>query len=382
MSVQISIIDLLIMMGMVTGIICSILLLRNVKKKPSNKFLALGLLAFVWLNTKNLLHSFNLWEIHGIGFFPNGVELALPPLFYFYLVFLLKPNEKFTRKKLIHFIPFFLSQVYSIIVYIAIMQTTDLWEKESIGSALYFNDVKYLEEYLVIISSLIYLYFGYRLIKEYKNWLAKNSSDNQVSELGFLRNIVFGMLFISAYGMLNLTLDYFLDSPNRWRWQISHLLIATLVYYMGLVGYKHADRIPDEFSLKRKPKPKEGKETVDEELIAKLQKAFETEKVYLNPKLSLQELANQLEANEAVLSSTINAHYKKNFRGLINSLRVKEVENRIKNHSLGNLSLLGLANECGFNSEASFYRIFKSTTGSTPKQFLQKHTSSTSSPKE
>jgi AraC-like DNA-binding protein len=82
-----------------------------------------------------------------------------------------------------------------------------------------------------------------------------------------------------------------------------------------------------------------------------------------------------LDVNETVLSNTINAYYKKNFRSLINELRVKEVENRLLNEGAGNLSLLGLAMECGFNSEASFYRIFKAITGSTPKQFLTEHSS-------
>jgi len=115
---------------------------------------------------------------------------------------------------------------------------------------------------------------------------------------------------------------------------------------------------------------------VDLDMIAKLNSVIETDKVHLNPKLSLQELAKMLDVNETVLSITINDHYKKNFRSLINELRVKEVKNRLLNEGSGNLSLLGLATECGFNSEASFYRIFKATTGSTPKQFLETRSSS------
>lgn len=48
---------------------------------------------------------------------------------------------------------------------------------------------------------------------------------------------------------------------------------------------------------------------------------------------------------------------------------------RLLNNNLNNLSFLGLAKDCGFNSEASFYRIFKKTVGLTPKQYLEKHTS-------
>ena len=109
---------------------------------------------------------------------------------------------------------------------------------------------------------------------------------------------------------------------------------------------------------------------VDLKIIAKLDRAIETDKVHLNPKISLQALAKLLEVNESTLSNTINAHYQKNFRSFINEVRVEEVKHRLLHEGLGNLSLLGIAKECGFNSEASFYRIFKQVTGSTPKQFL------------
>lgn len=360
---------------MVTGIVCSILLFKNSNKKPSNKFLGLGILAFVWLNTKILLHSFNLWEIHGFGFFPNGVELAIPPLFYFYVLSLIQPKFSFTKKYWYHFIPFFLSQSYAIVVYILTMRTPILSEKQLIASSLYFNEIKGFEEYLTVLSTIIYLYFAYKHVRNYKRWLSTNTSDTQFSELVFLKNIVFGFLFISFYTIVNLILNPWLDYNYNWRWQLSHLIIAVLVYYMGLVGYKNSELIPQDFSIKLHRKTKKINELVDLNMIDRLNSAIETDKVHLNPTLSLQELAKMLNVNETVLSNTVNAHYKKNFRSLINELRVKELKNRLLNEGSGNLSLLGLAMECGFNSEASFYRIFKATTGSTPKQFLETHSS-------
>jgi len=360
---------------MVTGIICSILLFSKSDKKPSNKFLGLGILGFVWLNTKILLHSLNLWEIHGFGFFPNGIELALPPLFYFFCIALIEPNFKFTKKDWLHFLPFFLSQLYAIVVYAAIMQTPLLLEKTRIASSFYFDEVKRSEDYLMLLSGLVYFYFGYQHIQHYKHWLSSNISDTQFSELRFLNNIFRLLLLVFIYNSINLILNLFPNYDYEWRWQSSHLLVAILVYYLGLVGYKNSETIPSNFSIKLDTKEKKSNETVDLEVIAKLDKAISTNKVHLNPKLSLQELAKLLEVNESTLSNTINAHYKKNFRSLINSARVEEVKHRLHDEGAGNLSLLGLARECGFNSEASFYRIFKAETGFTPKQYLTKYSS-------
>lgn len=365
---------------MFTGIICSILLFKKSIRKPSNKFLGLAILGFVWLNTKTLLHSLNLWEIHGFGFFPNGIELALPPLFYFYVVSLIQSEFTFTKKEWLHFVPFFLSQGYAIVVYIATMQTPILPEKELISSSFHFHEIKGLEEYLTVISTLVYLYFIHRHVRNYKRWLSNNTSDTQFSELGFLKNLVFLFLFISSYTIVNLILNQVnaqgLDHTYQLRWKLSHLIIASSVYYMGLVGYKNSDLIPQDFSIKQHGKTNKTDVPIDLDVIAKLNSAIKTDKVYLDPKLSLQELAKMLEVNDSILSTSINSHYNKNFRSLINDLRVKEVEDRLINEGSGNLSLLGLAKECGFNSEASFYRIFKSTTGSTPKQFLEKRSTS------
>jgi len=359
---------------MFTGIVCSILLFINSKKKTSNKYLGLAILAFVWLNTKTLLLSLNLWEIHGFGFFPNGIELALPPLFYFYLKSLVQSTFKFERKQWLHFLPFFLSQGYAILVYIAIMQTHIYSEKHIIANSFLFDQVKNTEEYLTIISTVIYLYFGYQHIQKYRSWLSKNSADTKYSELKFLNTLLFGVSFISIYILTNLMLNSVLAYEHNWRWRLGHVFIAVLVYYLGLVGYKNSDIVPKEFSIKTKPKQlKKLTDEVQSDIMLKIKMAIKEDKVHLNPKLSLQELAKLTGVSETNLSNSINTYYGENFRTVINNERIKEVKKRLINDNLSNLSFLGLAKECGFNSEASFYRIFKTTVGVTPKQFLEKH---------
>ena len=186
-----------------------------------------------------------------------------------------------------------------------------------------------------------------------------------------------GISFISIYILANLILNSVLANEYSWRWRLGHVLIALLVYYLGLVGYKNSDLVPQEFSIKPK-QPKPPKKLTDEikhSTILKFKIAIKQDKVHLNPKLNLQDLAEQIGVTETNLSKSINAYYKENFRTIINKKRIEEVKKRLLNNNLNNLSFLGLAKDCGFNSEASFYRIFKKTVGLTPKQYLEKHTS-------
>jgi AraC-like DNA-binding protein len=97
--------------------------------------------------------------------------------------------------------------------------------------------------------------------------------------------------------------------------------------------------------------------------------ALAGEKCYLNPDLSLGSLAGHLGVSAAVLSATINTYYGKNFRNLINDYRVEEAKRKLGDPALSHLSVLGIALESGFNSEASFYRIFKQHTSLSPAAY-------------
>ncbi|SNR14940.1 helix-turn-helix domain-containing protein [Tenacibaculum jejuense] len=362
MRIELSFFDLSVLIGITTGIVCSIILLKKSTIKKSNKFLALGILAFVWLNSKMLLLSLNLWEVHGFGYFPNSVEIAIPPLFYFYFLSIKNIDFKFKKKDWLHFIPFFISQMYSVIMYIVAMQTQVYSEKRLITDALFFNEAKNLDEYILMIMSGCYLYFGGLELKSFIIGLPKTNT-KQDSEIKFLNILFFLLCTLSALHIINFTLNAVLDHSYNWRWDLHHSLIAAIVYYIAIIGFKNAEVI-----LPQKNNNKEN--DVDISIIEKLNTAIISDKVYLNPKLTLKSLAKQLDISDTLLSSTINAHYQKNFRSLINEARVEEVKKRLLNGELDNLSLLGIAKECGFNSEASFYRIFKSETQITPKKFI------------
>ena len=50
-------------------------------------------------------------------------------------------------------------------------------------------------------------------------------------------------------------------------------------------------------------------------------------------------------------------------------LRVEEVKRRLTTPKFSNYKIVAIAYDCGFNSKASFNRIFKNETGVTPSAF-------------
>jgi PAS domain S-box-containing protein len=112
--------------------------------------------------------------------------------------------------------------------------------------------------------------------------------------------------------------------------------------------------------------------SIDEiKLYDQLKQLLEADKLYLNPELSLKTVADLLNTNTKYLSQVVNHQAGINFQQFINLYRVKEAKHKIVKDSLSNLTLYGIALQCGFKNKSTFYKVFKEVTGYTPKDFVR-----------
>jgi AraC-like DNA-binding protein len=376
---QFSLFDLLITIGIIQGVITGILLLTTKKNVRSNRFLGLAILSFAFLSTKPLLHTLDLWDTQAFRFFPNGIELALPPLIYFYVVSLINPKFSFKGKDWLHFVPFFIAQIYAFVVYFRALQTSDFNEKNNIAESLGFDYVKKWDEYILVIALVCYIFYGYKALRNYKVWLDNTTSDSMYPDFKFLRNILELTAIVGVFLVVNHTLDILFEFRNITvlHWHLINLFITFLIYYLGIKAYMQPNYAAIENELPAKDHsaavaPTTAKFT---ETIGKLETAMEEDRLFLNPKLSIYELSIKLEVSQKSVSQAINNHFNMSFRDFINSYRLEEVKAKLKDTGYSHMSILGIALECGFNSEASFYRIFKKNTGISPKEFMSQYTS-------
>ena len=87
--------------------------------------------------------------------------------------------------------------------------------------------------------------------------------------------------------------------------------------------------------------------------------------------LTLNQLAAEIDIPDLTLSQLLNESLGQNFFQFINGYRVEEVKKRLQNPKYSNLTILGIAIECGFSSKAAFNRIFKLHTGVTPSAYMK-----------
>uniref|UniRef100_UPI004049057E helix-turn-helix domain-containing protein n=1 Tax=Fulvivirga sp. TaxID=1931237 RepID=UPI004049057E len=115
----------------------------------------------------------------------------------------------------------------------------------------------------------------------------------------------------------------------------------------------------------------------EEQMKRKLKLVMNDNKAYLNPDLTLNDLAVLAEVKIPELSGFINANLGKNFNDYINDYRVDEFKKLVKSKSTDpRATIMELAYESGFNSKASFNRIFKEHTGITPTEYRREFKSS------
>ena len=104
---------------------------------------------------------------------------------------------------------------------------------------------------------------------------------------------------------------------------------------------------------------------------AKLLALMADEQPWLEPELTLAELAHRLRTNTSLLSHVINTGCGQNFNDFVNSYRVAEAGRKLQDPRLAHYSLVGIALESGFNSKSTFNRVFKKLAGRTPGEVIR-----------
>ncbi|MGX5174218.1 helix-turn-helix domain-containing protein [Aliikangiella sp. IMCC44653] len=372
MTPAFSFFEILIIIGISQGLVTSVLLLTSKENQHSKRILGFTVLVFCIANCRALLHSSGLWDVAVFRFFPVGMELFLPPLVYLYVLSLTESDFKIKKQYLWHFIPGGLYAVFDISVYLLALGQETMAAKDELSRQLYFDQANWLEDYLIVISTLTYVVFGYVKIANYLTWLKQFKQYKSFPIFAWLRGIIFWSAILGLVLMTNQLLDTFslwVEQPS-YRWRFFNLFLAFMTYYLGFMGYKN-DGLKVHLSQTNltslaKKLSQSQVQSIEQELLHKLDK----EAVYLDGSLTLKQLAAELNVTSENLSLVVNQKFAMGFRDLINTYRVNRVKRQLSDNTNANISMLDLALESGFNSQASFYRAFKKHQGLSPKAFL------------
>lgn len=350
--------------------------------------------------------AFNIWEymlgFGGIGilwgqleFFPRTLGYLFPVLCYFYLRTQVNADFQFSRSDLWHTVPFLIQTTYHLAVFAMGSDFVRFWEANVQGP--YHIDV--IEFWVGVLIDLFYLYLGLHLYRQYQEWIKHQFSETETISFRWFRNFLIALTLTTVFGFLMTGLSSFLKL-SFWQDWWDELAKVVLIYYISINGFSQLQpgrrltfHTPDAAPLLTTVpvttaiplstqaetiapnQPATLAPIMSDELLAlrdKLLNYMETEKPYLEPDLSLTDLARMMHTTGVVLSQVINTGTGRNFNDFVNEYRVEEFKQQVRNPARAHLSLLGLALDCGFNSKATFNRAFRKFTSQSPKEFASR----------
>jgi AraC-like DNA-binding protein len=153
------------------------------------------------------------------------------------------------------------------------------------------------------------------------------------------------------------------------------LMVCLIVGGTGWYLYSLAKKKRAEIAEKEKLEPKEKYKTsallpeTVEQVLPRLTRLMEEEKLFLDPDLTLKKLSERLQVHYNHLSQIINEHLGKSFNDYINAFRIEEAKQRLADPKEARKTVLEIAYDTGFYSKSVFNTAFKKFTGMTPSQF-------------
>jgi AraC-like DNA-binding protein len=376
-------VDALIASGIALTCLFLSIMLGKKDKLSADKFLIFYLSfsairqIYLFVETHGWLNE-SYWMIFGKSHY-----LLNAPIFFFYVYAITQQKPLKRIGYLLVLAPFIAYSITFLYYYSSVFENADL---TFINGLMYINGELSLPWAffvgLFLVIDPIFIAWYYILLRAYKKRVADAVSYADTINLSWL-TIIFNIWFVSAVLLLPLSMlsvAGVVGLSVEFTQAMVEVASVAFFFVLGYFGFKQT-AVFSHLDLKVHGIKKESPtisyersgltETQAQQYHKQLLSVMEEKKPYLTGELSAADLARQLGVSVNHLSQVLNMIQKQNFFDFVNSYRVKEVIEKMKDSKNHHLTLLALALDSGFNSKTSFNTVFKKFTGETPSKYFQ-----------
>ncbi|MDB2439754.1 AraC family transcriptional regulator [Hellea sp.] len=346
-------------------LISAVILMFRQSERRANTFLALALILSVWSMGPQIIgfaNAYSVWP--GLTFFPFNAELLIPPLIYFHAQALMTKARLGWRKYLL--IPGIITMGYYLIAFLFLGDYQDKWAFSRTVHAPFIEPITILT---TLIMAMICLWLTVSLIWRYRTFLKETESAARDFDPIWLI-WVFSLLGLAALVWLSLGLISLLNPDISYVAAYPFQLIVMTLF--AALGFFAITRINEAFpkigtdeKVPANPAPEKDWQQEGEILKHKVL----TNSWHLEPRLSIRDVASRMGTNDTYISRALNLGIGQSFNRFINEMRVEHAKGMIKENK-GNF--LSIAMNSGFNSKATFNRVFRDIAGETPSAFKKR----------
>ena len=367
---------LLILLGVFQGFFISIFLLQKKNREfKRNIFLGFFILALSLVILEILLNYTGLiTRVIYLDNFAEPLNFVLAPLFYFYVYFGLYPDQK--PKIGPHFIVFALYLIYCIFYFaqpdaakynsyifcyhpeLPVPPVHYDFSPDPLGIRYYVNELILIQIglYLLLAGRLLYIEYQKRGLKI---WSFKKEN------IQVYRNFTFHFLVIALIVIFVKVKfgrdigDYFIAS-----------YCAFLLYLTSFSIVKRSSFFNETLNeTNAKYQKSRLNDQQKDEILEKLVALMTTNYYYRSNLASLPDIADRINETQHRVSQVINEKTGLNFYAWLATYRIEEARKVLSGPDSMKLKIEEIAEMVGYNSKASFNKVFKSLTGQTPSEF-------------
>ena len=224
---------------------------------------------------------------------------------------------------------------------------------------------------LVMAVATMYLVVVFSV--RYRQYIKLNYSYKENIDVAWV--VVSSVAFFSSLFVYNLAFDY-----TTWLSEALYNIFSMALWtFLFLFSRRH--RVvrtlkpvenEDEQATEEIEEPKSDDDVVSLNYIlaVRLEQKMSQDKLYLNPKLTITDVATAIGTNKTYLSNYLNNTLNTSFFDYINTFRINEACRIIEMMpERGRKSMSVVAQKSGFNSLSSFHRYFVKLKGISPKSY-------------
>lgn len=353
--------EIIIHGGIVQGVFASIVI--STMKSRYYKLLIPLVLCFSII----IFHSFYIGSFADI-YFKSPYIVAEPfifligPLLFFHFRYIAY-HQKFSLVDLSHLVPFLLF----FLSYIPV----SLHGKQTVFYGFLYNNPLAITALLWIFMAAQMMFYWHRMSvinREYKKKLRDELSQVQGFDASWINT--FTILFVIIFSFVIVILVVIFHAGNIKSFGlILPLFFSLVLFFISYKGIIQKVPVLQEEEIENKGSSILIAPQKADLLKKKLTDLMQENQPFLEPELTLKDLAFQMGISRNQLSHLINNSFESNFYLFINKYRIEYLKKKMIEDKQKQFTILSLAFDSGFNSKSSFNAIFKKITGLTPSEY-------------
>ena len=311
-----------------------------------------------------------------LGMLRNTLAFVQIPVFYLYVVSVCYSDFKLKPKYILHLLPYLISNFILLPRFYLVDAASkmDFIINRQSMIEIPFNHV------LFHIQIVVYLIAIFKLLKKAKKLYLENNAGASINSYNWL------FQFTSVLSVLYLIVVFknifkFSDYPYISEW----IKIGILVFNLFIICWylykalNHPDLfrninsklklVSDIVLEEKKNEPAAVNEKEYNAALSKLKQYMVEERPFLNPSLTIQDVSAAIEIPVRDLSLLINHKLEQHFYDFVNTYRIENAMDILKDGTKSKVTILEILYEVGFNSKSSFNTAFKKHTGNTPTSY-------------